>query len=66
MKKSPSLYLPLVLGLFWMITEPLQAYEFKVGEAFPNVMLPSLEDGRPGSIADFRGQKIILHLWASW
>ncbi len=66
MKKSPSLYLPLVLGLFWMVPGPVQAYEFKVGEAFPHVMLPSLEAGRPGSIADFRGQKIILHIWASW
>ncbi len=66
MKKSPSLCLPLVLGLVWMVTEPLQAYEFKIGQAFPNVMLPSLENGRPGSIADFRGQKTILHIWASW
>ena len=66
MKKSPSFYLPLVLGFFWMVPGPVQAYEFKVAEAFPNVMLPSLEDGRPGSIADFRGQKTILHIWASW
>ena len=66
MTKSPYLYLPLVLVLFWMVTEPLPAYAFKVGQAFPNVMLPSLEDGRPGSIADFRGQKTILHIWASW
>ncbi len=66
MKRSPYRYLPLVLAFFWMVTGPVQAYEFKVGEAFPDVLLPSLEDGRPGSIADFRGQKLILHIWASW
>ena len=66
MKRSLYLYLPLVLVFFWMVTGPVQAHEFKVGEAFPNVMLPSLENGRPGSIADFRGQKTILHIWASW
>ncbi len=66
MKRSPYSYLPLVLVFFGMVTGPVQAYEFKVGEAFPHVMLPSLEAGRPGSIADFRGQKIILNIWASW
>ena len=39
---------------------------FEVGTPFPTVSLPSLEDGRPASIADFRGQKVILHIFASW
>ena len=39
---------------------------FDVGEPFPTTSLPSLEDGRPMSIADFRGQKVILHIFASW
>lgn len=39
---------------------------FQVGEPFPAIALPTLEDGRPRSIADFRGQKVILHIFASW
>jgi hypothetical protein len=39
---------------------------FKVGEPFPNLVLPSLEDGKPLSLARFRRQKVILHIFASW
>jgi hypothetical protein len=38
----------------------------KVGESFPLVLLPSLVDGKPVSIADFQGEKLVLHIWASW
>lgn len=38
----------------------------EVGEAFPDVRLPALDDGRPVSLARFRGQKVILHVFASW
>lgn len=37
-----------------------------VGQPFPTLVLPSLNDGRPMSIADFRGKKVILHIFASW
>lgn len=40
--------------------------ELKVGQPFPTLVLPSLEDGSPLSLAKFRGQKVILHIWASW
>jgi hypothetical protein len=46
------------------------APDFPEGEPFPPIVLPEVDaSGRPGepmSIADFRGQKIILHLFASW
>lgn len=42
------------------------APRFKVGDAFPLMALPALEDGRARSVADFRGQKLILHVFASW
>jgi len=42
------------------------AYELKVGQPFPNLVLPSLSNGSPLSLAAFRGQKVILHIWASW
>jgi hypothetical protein len=36
------------------------------GKSFPDIVLPSIEDGRPMSIRDFRGEKVILHVFASW
>ena len=36
------------------------------GEPFPDIVLPSMTDGRPMSLADFRGRKVILHVFASW
>lgn len=43
-----------------------QTPQFEVGRPFPDIVLPSLEDGRPTSIADFRGKKVVLHIFASW
>lgn len=37
-----------------------------VGEPFPTLILPALEDGRPRSLSEFRGRKVILHVFASW
>ena len=36
-----------------------------VGEPFPALELPRL-DGGTGSINDYRGQKLALHVFASW
>ena len=44
----------------------MPSHGFEVGTPFPTLSLPSLDDGRPASIADFRGQKVILHIFASW
>ena len=40
--------------------------EFHEGEMFPTTGFPSLENSRPGSVADFRRKKLILHIFASW
>ncbi len=42
------------------------AVELKVGQSFPNMALPRLQDGRPASISNFRGHRLILHIFASW
>ena len=42
------------------------ASSFEVGQPFPAITLPALEDGRPASLADFRGKKLLLHVFASW
>lgn len=44
----------------------LAAPKIEVGKPFPDIALPSLEDGRMMSIADFRGQRVVLHVFASW
>ena len=38
----------------------------EVGQPFPEITLPSAQDGTPMSIASFRGKKVILHVFASW
>jgi hypothetical protein len=38
----------------------------RVGEAYPVDPLPSVTDGAPLSVARFRGQKVVLHQFASW
>lgn len=38
----------------------------KPGDLFPPIVLPSLRDGKPISVADFRGKKVLLHIFASW
>jgi hypothetical protein len=52
------------LSLLAMATSSLMALE--IGEPFPIVLLPSLEDGSPMSITEFRGKKLVLHIWAAW
>ncbi len=58
--------LPLSIQAWAEHQTPQPAPRFTVGEVFPLVALPALEDGRPRSLADFRGQKLILHIFASW
>jgi len=38
----------------------------RVGEAFPALVFPSLDDGKPMSITDFHGSKTVLVVFASW
>jgi hypothetical protein len=39
---------------------------FNPGDPFPVVSLPSAIDGRPVSLASFRGKKLIAVIFASW
>ncbi len=36
-----------------------------MGQPFPVLTLPKLEGGR-ASLADYRGEKVVLHVFASW
>lgn len=43
-----------------------EAPRIEAGQPFPDLALPRMEDGRAVSVSDFRGQKLVLHIWASW
>ena len=45
---------------------PQDPSRFKVGQRFPDLVLPSIDNGRPTSIAAYRGKKVLLHIFASW
>ncbi len=38
----------------------------RAGNPFPALTLPDCADGRPTSLADFRGKRVLLQLFASW
>ncbi len=40
--------------------------KIEVGKPFPHLVLPAADDGRPLSVAAFRGKKVILQVFASW
>lgn len=63
-----SRILGLALGSTAMLAPAASAAEtgLDVGNRFPELVLPSLADGDPLSIASFRGRKLVLHVWASW
>jgi hypothetical protein len=49
----------------WARFAPLP-YGFNVGDVFPTRALPSAVDGKPTSLAAFRGKKVIVNVFASW
>ncbi len=60
--------LSILVPLFSVLGSPAHGaatWEPRVGEPFPDLALPTLE-GSTKSISDFRGQKVILHVFASW
>ena len=47
---------------------PVYAVEYgmKIGQAFPDIPLPTIEGEGLKSVSSFRGQKIFLQVFASW
>lgn len=39
---------------------------FTPGTAFPDAPLSHLDDGAPARVSDYRGTKLVLHVFASW
>jgi len=42
------------------------AYSPQVGQPHPDFTLPSIADGRPVSLSQFRGKKVLLVHFSSW
>ncbi len=69
-----NVFVPTLLLLGAVLASPAEParpaksdeYEPRVGELFPHLALPSLEDESPLSVASFGGKKLVLHIWASW
>jgi len=61
-------HLPLALmsTLLTLAITASAAPQLAIGEMFPQLTLPSISDGAAVSIEQFRGQKLLLHIFASW
>ena len=55
-----------VLGLLAFGLLSKGSTKIAVGEAVPDRVLPSLPGPGHGSIADYRGEWVLVNLWASW
>jgi hypothetical protein len=62
--KQTRFFRSISLGVFFMLS--LMLHGFENGVAFPKQAFPSLQDGEPISISDYRGEKVVLHVFASW
>jgi hypothetical protein len=46
--------------------EPPYLGVIEVGQPFPGLWLPEADDGRPMSVSQLRGSRLVLHVFASW
>ena len=60
--------IPFVVVCFLMsLAVPVQGRtSLKEGDPFPVISMPDSESGKLASIADFRGQKLMLQIFAGW
>ena len=54
------------LSLAWPAAGGETLWRPEVGQRFPDLRLPTLEEGVSRSISDYRGEKVLLHVFASW
>ncbi|MHC4991114.1 MAG: TlpA family protein disulfide reductase [Planctomycetota bacterium] len=66
MRTRPLLLAITLLAFVGIARHATGAPPIEVGQPFPDLVLPSLENGEPMSISDFRGRKVVLHVFASW
>ena len=57
----------LSVPLLILATAPAsRAYDLSPGQPFPQIVLPTVGKGVALSLVNFRGEKVMLHLFASW
>lgn len=59
----------LILALFLTCVcdaQRRQIYPVPVSATHPDFKLPNVEDGKPISLSDYRGKKVLLVHFASW
>ncbi len=51
-----------------LLALPAQAepYAPRVGQRHPDFTLPTISDGKPVSLSQFRGKRVLLSHYASW
>ncbi len=56
----------LLVLLTYAVSLTAGANKIAVGQPFPELRLPSLGSGDALPVTSFRGQKLVLHIFASW
>ena len=64
--RSISLFLVAVAFLTPAARSIAEPYALKIGQRHPNFTLPDIRTGRPVSLSDFHGKKVLLLHFASW
>jgi hypothetical protein len=67
-EQMARLAMTLLALLGWGLRAPVlgQVYAPKVGARHAEFTLPDIQTGKPVSLADFRGKKVLLIHFASW
>ena len=56
----------LLLSLFLAAPAGAQEVDLREGQPFPDIPLPTLSDGGLRSVSSYRGERLVLHVFASW
>ena len=54
------------LAALTLMTVSAPAADFGEGKRFPEIVFPRAADGEPASVNQYLGQKIMMHVFASW
>jgi hypothetical protein len=65
MRRSTLFFVTPIL-LAAALQAPAAPYDPQVGQRHPDFTLPDLATGKPVSLSDFRGKKVLLIHFASW
>ncbi len=66
MYRSSILCLSALMAATTMLSAAAEDYAPRVGKPHPEVLLPSIADGKPVSLLQYRGRKVLLIHFASW